>query len=235
MAPSSVPRFITFEGLDGSGKSTHLRRVAELFSATGREPLVTHEPGGTPLSDELRRLLLDPGWDVADGTVELLMVFASRRQHLLQVIEPALAAGRTVLCDRFTDSTFAYQGHGRGVDLELIHQVDRLATGARRPERTLLFDLPARVARERGQSPRRQASPGGVDRLDSEGLDFYERVRDGFLRLAEAEPERFWVVDSSGTKQSTERQVRAALADLFAKRSGGSRGSEAASPVEREA
>jgi len=207
--------FITFEGLDGSGKSTHLRRVAARLAATGQEPVVTHEPGGTPLSDELRRIFLDPGADVADGIVELLMVFASRRQHLLRVIEPALAAGRTVLCDRFTDSTIAYQGHGRGVDLECIRQVERVATGGRRPDRTLLFDLPPEAARGRGHSPRRRTTPGGVDRLDAEELAFYERVREGFLRLAEEDPERFRIIDSSGTKGATETQVAAALADLL--------------------
>lgn len=213
------PLFITFEGLDGSGKSTHLRWVASwLEERSGdpeRAPLVTHEPGGTPLGDELRRLFLDDRWDVADGTVELLLVFASRRQHLARVIEPALAAGRTVLCDRFTDSTVAYQGHGRGVELERIEQVDLLATGGRRPDLTLLFDLPPETARGRGQSPRRRSSPGGLDRLDAEGLAFYERVRRGFLAQAEAEPERFRVIDSSGSKSATARQVRAVLATVL--------------------
>jgi dTMP kinase len=208
------PRFVTFEGLDGSGKSTHLRRAAAWLGELGHDVLLTHEPGGTPLGDELRRIFLDPGRTVADGTVEVLVVFASRRQHLLELIDPALAAGRLVLCDRFTDSTLAYQGYGRGVPLTTIAEVDRVATGSRRPDRTLLFDLPAETAHRRGQSERRRQKPGGVDRLDAEDLEFYRRVREGYLALAAAEPGRFRVVDSGGDAEATAEQVRAALADL---------------------
>lgn len=209
---ASRPLFITFEGLDGSGKSTHLRRTAAWLEERGTPCVVTHEPGGTPLGDALRSVFLDKRWGTMDGTVELLLVFASRRQHLLEVIEPALAAGRHVLCDRFTDSTRAYQGYGRGVPLEVIAQVDRVATGGRTPDRTLLFDLPEGEARERGHSPSR-TSRGGADRLDAEGLAFYGRVRRGFLALAEAEPERFRIVDSSGSGERTQEQVRAVLRD----------------------
>src|SRR6476661_372075 len=207
------PLFITFEGLDGSGKSTHLRRASEWLAGRGIPHRVTHEPGGTPLGDAVRAIFLDSRWGAVDGLVELLLVFASRRQHLLEVIEPALRAGEHVLCDRFTDSTRAYQGYGRGVPLDVIEQVDRLATGGRVPDRTLLFDLPAAAARARGHSPSRQER-GAADRLDAEALDFYERVRRGFLELAAAEP-RFRVVDSSGPSQATEAQVRRALADLL--------------------
>lgn len=206
--------FLTFEGLDGSGKSTHLQRVAHRLRERGRAPLVTHEPGGTPLGDALRGVFLDDRWGRVDGTVELLVVFASRRQHLLEVIEPALAAGRTVLCDRFTDSTWAYQGAGRGVAPELITAVDEIATGGRTPDRTLLFDLPAAEARRRGHSESRRRA-GAADRLDAEELAFYERARRAFLERAAAEPERFRVIDSSGPVASTETQVREALADLL--------------------
>ncbi|HBL31259.1 MAG TPA: dTMP kinase, partial [Acidobacteria bacterium] len=154
MAPP--PLFITFEGLDGSGKSTHLRRASAWLEEHRVPHLVTHEPGGTPLGDALRAIFLDPSRGAMDGTVELLLVFASRRQHLLEVIEPALAAGRHVLCDRFTDSTRAYQGYGRGVPLPLIEQVNRVATGGRTPDHTLLFALPAGEARTRGHSPSRR-------------------------------------------------------------------------------
>jgi dTMP kinase len=207
------PQFVTFEGLDGSGKSTHLRRVSAWFTERGIPHLVTHEPGGTPLGDALRALFLDPRWGAVDGVVELFLVFASRRQHLLEVIEPALAAGRHVLCDRFTDSTRAYQGWGRGVPLDVIDQVDRLATGGRTPDRTLLFDLPADKARARGHSPTRQER-GTADRLDAEALDFYERVRRGFLAMSEGDP-RFRVISSAGSFQATEERVREALADLL--------------------
>jgi len=209
------PRFITFEGLDGSGKSTHLKRLAGWLAERGVPVVVTHEPGGTPLGDELRRVFLDQRLAAADGVVELLVVFASRRQHLLEVIDPALVQGKTVLCDRFTDSTIAYQGYGRGVPLGEVERVDQVATGGRRPDRTLLFDLPGEMARGRGQSPRRQATPGGVDRLDAEDLAFYRRVRRGYLELAAAAPERFRVIDSSGEHGTTEEQVRSALSDLL--------------------
>jgi len=207
---SSRPLFITFEGLDGSGKSSHLRQSAAWLEERGLPHLVTHEPGGTPLGDALRSVFLDPKWGEMDGTVELLVVFASRRQHLLEVIDPALAAGRHVLCDRFTDSTRAYQGYGRGVPLDRIGQVDRIATGGRTPDRTLLFDLPPEDARARGHSPSRRRR-GTADRLDAEGLAFYERVREGFLDLARSEPGRFRIVDSSGEAAETQARVRAAL------------------------
>jgi len=201
------PLFITFEGLDGSGKSTHLRRAAAWLDGQRIPHIVTREPGGTPLGGALREVFLDPRWAGMDGTVELLLVFASRRQHLLEVIEPALAAGRHVLCDRFTDSTRAYQGYGRGVPLALIDQIDALATGGRTPDRTLLFDLPARAARARGHSPSRRQR-GTADRLDAEGLAFYTRVRQGFLALAESAPERIRRVRSGGKPETTYRQVQ---------------------------
>ncbi len=204
------PLFITFEGLDGSGKSTHLRRVSAWLEERSVPHLVTHEPGGTPLGDALRAVFLDPRWGTMDGTVELLLVFASRRQHLLEVIEPALASGRHVLCDRFTDSTRAYQGYGRGVPLPLIEQVDRAATGGRTPDRTLLFDLSADEARARGHSPSRRER-GTADRLDAEGLAFYERVRRGFLEIARNEPGRFRTVDSSASSEETQERVRTEL------------------------
>ena len=204
--------FITFEGLDGSGKSTHLKRAAAWLTARGVPHVVTHEPGGTALGDALRAVFLDPRWGAMDGVVELLLVFASRRQHLIEVIEPELRQGKHVLCDRFTDSTRAYQGYGRGVPLTVIDQVDRVATGGRVPDRTLLFDLPPELARSRGHSPAR-VRRGAADRLDAEGLAFYQRVREGFLELARREPERFRIVDSSGDASETQAAVRAALTE----------------------
>lgn len=209
------PLFLTFEGLDGSGKSTHLRRASEWLAQRGIPHLVTKEPGGTPLGDAVRAVFLDPRWGTVDGVVELLLVFASRRQHLLEVIEPALSAGRHVLCDRFTDSTRAYQGYGRGVPLAVIDQVDRLATGGRRPDHTLLFDLPGEAARARGHSPGRQVR-GEADRLDAEDLAFYDRVRRGFLKMAERDA-RFEILDSSGPVAATEERMRRILERLFGK------------------
>ncbi len=205
--------FITFEGLDGSGKSTHLRSAAAWFAARQLPHLVTHEPGGTPLAQAIREVFLDRRWGGIDGTVELLLVFASRRQHLLEKIEPELALGRHVLCDRFTDSTLAYQGRGRGVERSTIDRIDAIATGGRRPDATLLFDLPAADARRRGASKSRRRS-NSADRLDVESLAFYERVRAGYLELAAAEPDRFHIIDSAGDPRRTEEQMYAVLAGL---------------------
>ncbi len=207
--------FLTFEGLDGSGKSTHLRTAAAWFAARDLPHLVTHEPGGTPLAQAIREVFLDRRWGGIDGTVELLLVFASRRQHLIEKIEPELARGRHVLCDRFTDSTRAYQGYGRGVARETIDRIDAIATGARRPDITLLFDLPAAEARRRGTSKARRRAHA-ADRLDVESLAFYERVRAGYLEIAAAEPQRFRIIDSAGDLRSTEEQMLAALAALAA-------------------
>ncbi len=206
--------FVTFEGLDGSGKSTHMRRATEWLQAAGVAPQVTREPGGTAIGRAIRDVFLDPRWGEVDGRVETLLIFASRRQLLAEVIEPALERGQHVLCDRFTDSTLVYQGAGRGVDREVILQVDKLATGGRRPDRTLLFDLPPELAQSRGQSLKRASRPRGIDRLDSENLEFYRRVREAYLELAREESDRFILIDSSGEIADTERQVRAALADL---------------------
>lgn len=209
-----MARFITFEGLDGSGKSTHLERTARWLGEHGLDVLVTREPGGTEIGARIRSLLLDRKSTGMDGKVELLLMFADRRQHLVEVIEPALAAGRTVLCDRFTDSTIAYQGFGRGVPLTELDEVDRFATGRARPDRTLYFDLPENAARRRGQSSHRRRT-GRVNRLDSEALAFYQRVREGYLEQARREPERFRVIDSAGSIEGTEKAVRDALADLL--------------------
>ena len=207
--------FITFEGLDGSGKSSHLQEAYRWLADHDIECQVAQEPGGTPLGEAIRETFLDPRWGEIDGTVEALMVFASRRQHLLEVIEPTLAAGRHVICDRFTDSTFAYQGYGRGVPLSILRDVDRLATGGRVPDRTLLFDLPAEVARERGHSEARRESEEGVTRLDAEALEFYGKVRQGYLELASEYSDRFIVIRSEGTFESTQQQVRQALGGIF--------------------
>ena len=209
-----MARFITFEGLDGSGKSTQLDRAAEWLRDQGVDLVTTHEPGGTALGGAIRGLFLDSRWGRMDGTVELLLIAASRHQHVREVIVPALGRGAWVLCDRYSDSTWAYQGGGRGVPAAEIGAADALATGGLVPELTLLFDLPAAAARERGHSPKR-AARGGVDRLDAEELAFYERVREGFLSRARGEPERFHIVDSSGAKEATQAAVRAALAPLL--------------------
>lgn len=207
-------RFLTFEGLDGSGKSTHLRRAADWLRARGDEVRVTHEPGGTPLGDAIRGLFLADRWGAVDGRVEALLMFASRRQHLVELVEPTLESGVHVLCDRFTDSSLAYQGAGRDLGPDWILELDRLATGGRRPDATLLFDLEPADAMLRGQKDDRKGGDG-PDRLDAEGLAFYRAVRDAYQRLAKAEPDRFHIVDSGGDKEDTWRQVEAVLGRLF--------------------
>jgi len=206
-------RFITFEGLDGSGKSTQMKHAAEWLREQGLEVVTTHEPGGTELGTAIRGIFLDARWGQMDGVVELLLVAASRRQHVLEVIVPALRRGAWVLCDRYSDSTWAYQGAARGVAAEQVALADGLATGGLQPELTLLFDLSAEAARARGRSPKR-AARGGVDRLDAEELAFYARVREGFLQRATAEPHRFRIVDSAGAKEDTFAAVEAALLPL---------------------
>jgi dTMP kinase len=209
-----APRFVTFEGLDGSGKSSHLKRAAAALEHGGVPVRVTHQPGGTAVGDRIRAVFLEDA--ALDPLSELLLLFADRRQLLAEVVEPELAAGRVVLCDRFTDSTFAYQGAGRGVPQELIAAVDQLATGSRRPDRTILFDLDPELARERSRSPKRRAAEGGgVNRFDEEALDFYRRVRKCYLERAAREPERFRVVSSDGDRADTARKVAEALSDLL--------------------
>ncbi len=208
-------RFISFEGPDGSGKSTHLERAAAWLEARGHTVVRSREPGGTALGQAVRRVFLEAPWERPDGAVEALLVFAARRQHLREVIDPALAAGSWVLCDRFTDSTFAYQGSGRGESIERLLELDRWATGGRRPDRTLLFDLDPAAARGRGQSSGRREEGKRVNRLDVEDLAFYERVRRGYLALAAAEPDRFRVIDSGGSVAATAAQVEAVLTEAI--------------------
>ncbi len=206
--------FITFEGIDGSGKSTHLKRAVEWLRDAGLAIRYTKEPGGTPLGEAIREIFLDPSRDSMDGRVEAMLVFASRRVHLLEVVEPALAAGEHVLCDRFTDSSRVYQGVGRGLPDGWIDELDRLATGGKKPDHTLLFDLTPETAYARGQSPKRRAR-GDVDRIDAEELPFYQRVREAYLALVREEPERFHVIDSDGEAEATWRQVEDVLSKLL--------------------
>ena len=206
--------FITFEGLDGSGKSTHLGRAEEWMQNHDLPLRRTKEPGGTPVGDAIRNIFLDPRWDAIDSRVEAMLVFASRRQNLVEVIEPSLEAGQHVLCDRFTDSTLAYQGTGRGLPPGWIDALDGLAIDRRRPDHTLLFDLPAEMAHGRGQSKKRR-DRGDADRIDVESLEFYTKVRESYLEMAGKEPERFHVIDSSGEREATWSQVVEVLQGIF--------------------
>ncbi len=207
-------RFITFEGLDGSGKSTQIDLLAGRLHRLGVAHVVTREPGGTPFADLLREVFLRREAAPVDGMVELMLVFAARRQHLVEVIEPALLAGAWVLCDRFTDSTWAYQGGGRGVAPDQIEEADRLVTGGRTPDRTLFFSVPPEEAirRRRGR---------GSDRIDRENQAFHSRVDDAFRRRIAAEPDRFRVIDATASIAEVAADVDAALADLLPAPRGG--------------
>lgn len=204
---SFYPRFISIEGIDGAGKSTHIAALTERLAAGGATVLNTREPGGTELAERLRELVLHSGMD---GLTEALLVFAGRRDHLLRVIEPALAAGKTVLCDRFTDATFAYQGAGRGMDLQVLATLEQWVQQGpqgllRQPDLTIWFDLPPATAAQR------RAAAREADRFEQQDLDFFERVRAGYAARAAAAPARFARIDASGTVDEVAAQLRAVM------------------------
>jgi len=185
--------FITFEGIEGSGKSTLMQRVERALRERGEDVLQTREPGGTPLGDEVRRIFLDPAQKIGPMS-EVMLLCASRAQLCADVIRPALRAGRTVLCDRFFDSTIAYQGYGRGMDVEELLQVCLAATSGLTPDLTFILDLPPEVAMPRVAA--RAASSGhAVDRMERESLEFHRAVREGYLDMARRWSRRFVVVD----------------------------------------
>ncbi len=197
-------RFITFEGGDGVGKTTQIQALEKYFIQANHSCLVTKEPGGTPLGAVIRKALLGPAdHDIAPST-ELFLYLADRAQHVEEVIMPAIKAGRIVLCDRFTDSTLAYQGYGRGIDLDWLRRLNKMASGTTIPDLTFLLDCPVELGLAR--TAHRQAQLAGVsprpDRFEREQIEFHERVRAGFLELAENEPSRFRIID--GRKSADE-------------------------------
>lgn len=200
--------FITLEGADGSGKSTQAELLAEVLLSRGREVMRLREPGGTPISEKIRALLLDPANAEMSPECELLLYEASRAQLTRQVIEPALARGAVVLCDRYYDSTYAYQAGGRGLDETLVRQSNVLGSCGRVPDRTLVLDLDPVLGYAR-------ATAAGADRMEAEGLAFQERVRVAYLRLASEEPARVRVVDAAGEKGAVTARLIAALEDLL--------------------
>ncbi|HEX6363345.1 MAG TPA: dTMP kinase [Albitalea sp.] len=195
-------RFITFEGIDGAGKSTHIDAVAERLRTAGATVLCTREPGGTPLAESLRELMLHR---TMDALTEALVVFAARRDHLQQVIVPALARGDTVLCDRFTDATFAYQGGGRGFDGAVLAQLETWVHGAVQPDLTLWLDLPAALA------AKRRAAVRAPDRFEQQDAAFFERVREGYRQRAATAPHRIVRIDASLEREAVWRQIAGAL------------------------
>jgi dTMP kinase len=195
-------RFISFEGIDGAGKSTHIEAVAERLRGRGAEVLCSREPGGTALAEQLRELLLH---SQMDALTEALLVFAARRDHITQVITPALARGASVLCDRFTDATFAYQGGGRGFDLTVLAQLERWVQQGLQPDLTLWFDLPAEAAAER------RAAARAPDRFERQDLAFFQRVSEGYRARARADPERFARIDALQPAAHVAVQIAAVL------------------------
>ena len=196
--------FITFEGIDGCGKSTQLRMLASELRLRGQEVVATREPGGTPLGLRVRQLVLDSEEHV-DPLAELLLYAADRAQHVRTHVRPALDSGHVVLSDRYADATVAYQGAGRGFPPELVAELVVLATGGLMPDLTLIFDLPVDESQRR--QARRTSKGIAADRLDAEDAAFHTRVRDAYLRIAAAEPDRVHVIDASGSVQETQSQV----------------------------
>jgi dTMP kinase len=200
--------FISFEGIEGSGKTTQIALLADSLSARGRSVQLTREPGGTPIGDQVRKILLDPANAALDPKAELLLYAAGRAQHLAELIRPALEAGTIVLCDRFSDATLAYQGYGRGLDPDLIGDLDRIVTAGMRPDLTILLDIDAAagLARARGRNTRNGLEAEA--RFENEVLSFHERVRRGYLDLAQREPGRIRIVDAAPRPEKIHLEVR---------------------------
>lgn len=199
-------RFITLEGIEGAGKSTQIAPLAELLRARGLEVLTTREPGGSPLAERLRVLLLDPDNQDMSETTELLLMFAARSDHLERRIRPALKAGHWVLCDRFTDATYAYQGGGRGIDPARIGLLETLVQDELRPDLTLVFDLPPELGLGRAKS-----RAGRADRFESESRRFFETARAVYLERARGNPERYRVIDATAPLETVTQAVAAEL------------------------
>lgn len=199
-------RFITFEGGEGAGKSTQVQRLAARLRAAGRDVVTTREPGGSPGAESIRDIVLQGDADRWSATTETLLMYAARRDHIERVIRPSLARGAWVVCDRFADSTRAYQGAAGGVEPSFIAALETFVLEATRPHLTLIFDLPAEVGLERAH-----ARAGGEMRFESKGMAFHERLREGFRAIAQAEPGRCAVIDATGSMDQVEADVWAAV------------------------
>ena len=198
-------KFITVEGIEGAGKTTCMQVVTDVIEQQGISAIHTREPGGTDLGEDLRNLLLGHKHTGMSDDAELLMMFAARAEHIAQKIKPALDAGNWVLCDRFTDATYAYQGYGRGISLEKISGLENWVQGELRPDLTLLMDLPVKMGMERAG---KRSAP---DRFESEAWDFFERIRQGYLSIAAEQSSRVKVIDASQDLHNVQEQVRAAV------------------------
>jgi len=207
--------FISFEGIEGSGKSTQIRILKEYLERCGRQVVATREPGGCPIADAIRAILLDPANHALVTRTELLLYAAARAQHVEQVIRPALADGAMVICDRFVDATTAYQGGGRDLDARLVAELNTIASAGLAPDLTLLLDFPVELGLCRARQRNRQSPSLAEGRFELEELDFHQRVRTAYLTLAACEA-RFRVIDASGTEQLVATRVAAAVDDFLA-------------------
>lgn len=202
-------RFITFEGGDGSGKTTQLKALESYLAARGKSCLSTREPGGTSLGEHIRQVLLEVGQQPITSATELFLYLGDRAQHIYEVIIPALAQGKIVLCDRHTDSTLAYQGYGRGIDLGLLRSLNDIASQGIKPDLTLLFDCPVEIGLSRTAQRQSKMTLGrSEDRFEREKIEFHERIRAGFLELARAEPHRFRIIDAAGSVEEVVQQIK---------------------------
>jgi dTMP kinase len=203
-------RFITFEGGDGTGKTTQLKALESYLTARGKFCLSTREPGGTSLGKLIRQVLLEVGEQKITSPTELFLYLADRAQHIQEIVRPAIEQGKIVLCDRYTDSTLAYQGYGRGIDLALLRQLNDIASQGIRPDLTFLFDCSVEVGLSRTAQRQFQAATGKnrEDRFEKEKIEFHERVRAGFLELAHVEPERFCMIEASRSVQEITEEIK---------------------------
>lgn len=202
-----MARFITFEGIEGCGKTTQIHRLSRRLQTCGIPLIATREPGGCPIADQIRSILLNAdNCDMVPMT-ELLLYAAARAQHVAEVIAPALAGGKNVLCDRFTDATIAYQGYGRHLELPVLEQLNSLATGGVTPDLTILMDCPVEIGLKRATARNSAALGEREERFELESLQFHQRVRDAYLLQARREPARFLVVDASRSMEETEEQI----------------------------
>ncbi|OGP52892.1 MAG: dTMP kinase [Deltaproteobacteria bacterium RBG_13_52_11] len=200
---------VTFEGIEGSGKTTQIELTREYMEMEGYPCLVTKEPGGVPLGEEIRTLLLDKGDLRIDPLAELFLIEADRTQHVAEVIRPALEKGQMILCDRYIDATIAYQGYGRGVDIDFIVEMNQWATGGLTPHRTIVLDCPVDLGMARAK---------GEDRFEREGHTFHQRVREGYLRIAQKDPERVRVVSGKGEQVAIQEEIRRIIRPLLDRR-----------------
>ncbi|MEH6568781.1 MAG: dTMP kinase [Halioglobus sp.] len=202
--------FITVEGGEGVGKSTNIDFLEKHLQNQGVELVITREPGGTPLAENIRNLLLQVDTEPVDQITELLLIFASRAQHLKQLIEPALASGKWVLCDRFTDATYAYQSGGRQIEPRKVQMLEQLVQGEMRPDYTLLLDAPVELGMERARGR------GELDRFEREELDFFHRVRHTYLQLAQESSGRYRIIDASLSLEAVQQQLLKVCSELLA-------------------